>query len=146
MHQVCLVLKQVVDGLNDVSFTQHNSIPHVHELVFHFSFKPMHKMYALVKETLEESLLDIALIGKDFPIEYFGENRPYSLVSIIDVSRCETESYDVSAVIAKQMKFEAMTPSHSAFTTLGYPLEYLIKVSPHVMTNGHHCTVYKADA
>lgn len=55
MHQVCLVLKQVVDGLNDVSFTQHNSILHGHELVFHFSFKSMHKMYALVEETLEES-------------------------------------------------------------------------------------------
>lgn len=63
----------------------------------------MYEMYSLVKETLEEFLLDIASVCKHLSIEYLGEDRPHSLVPVIDIRPCKTEGYNLSSIVAQQV-------------------------------------------
>ena len=42
-------------------------------------------MDALVEEVLKELLLDVALIGKYFAVEHFGEDLPHPRVPVVHV-------------------------------------------------------------
>lgn len=103
MHKVCFVLEQFVNTLNDVPFSEHDFVPHGHESVLHFGFQSVYEMYSLVKEMLEEFLLDIASVCKHFSIEYLGEDRPHSIVPVIDIRPCKTEGYNLSSIVAQQV-------------------------------------------
>jgi hypothetical protein len=50
MHDVCLILEQLVDALDDIPFAEHDFIPHGHEPVLHIGLDPMYEMYALFEE------------------------------------------------------------------------------------------------
>lgn len=84
-------------------------------------------MYAAVKERLEEFLLYISPVGEDLSIKMFGKHAPYSVITFVNVSRCQTESYDLSGVVADEVQLEAVAPSHRAFSIFARPANTLLK-------------------
>lgn len=44
MHEVCLAFEQLVDAFYDVSLSEHDFVPHGHELVFHVGLEAMHEV------------------------------------------------------------------------------------------------------
>ena len=143
MYKIGLVLQQVVDALDDVSFAEHDLIPHGHELVFHLAFQTMHKVYASVKKVLEEFLLDVAPVGEHLSVEFFCEHFPYTGVPVINIGTCETECYNVPLVVAHQVQLEAVTPSHRALPVLGQAGEHLVEMPPYVVAHGYHRAVHE---
>ena len=103
VHDVGLVLNQVVDTLYDAPLSEHDFVPHEHETVLHVSPQSVHEMYAPVKEILEKCLFDVPLVSEDFAIEFLGKNRPYPFVPVIHICTCKTERYNLPTVIAHQM-------------------------------------------
>jgi len=85
MDKVGLVLEQFVDAFYYISLAQHHLVPQGHKLVFHVRLEPVNEMDALVEEVLKELLLDVALIGKYFAVEYLGEDLPHPRVSVVHV-------------------------------------------------------------
>ena len=77
MHEVGLVLQEVVDALDDVPFTQHYLVPHGHEPVPHVCPQSMHKVYTSLKESLEEFFLDVAPVGEYLSVKLFLEHLPH---------------------------------------------------------------------
>ena len=71
-------------------------------------------MYAAVKEQLEEFLLYISPVDEDLSIKMFDKHTPYPVITIVNVSRCQTESYAFSGVFACEVQSEAVTPFHRA--------------------------------
>ena len=45
----------------------------------------MNEVDALVEEVLKEFLLDVTLVGKNFAVEYFGEDLPHPRGSVVYV-------------------------------------------------------------
>ena len=80
MHKISLVLKQLVNALDDISFPEHNLFFNRHEFVLHVRLESMYEMYPLIKKGVEEFLLDVASVGKDFPIQYLREHVPYTVI------------------------------------------------------------------
>lgn len=103
-------------------------------------------MYAAVKERLEEFLLYISPVGEDLPVKMLGKHAPYYVITIINVSRCQTESYNLSGVITDEVKLEAVAPSHRAFSTFCKTGKHLVDMPPEVMAYRNHCTVYESNA
>lgn len=48
----------------------------------------------------------------------------------------KTERYDFATVIAHQMKFESMTPSHCSLSIRSHSLENLVGIAAQVVTHG----------
>jgi hypothetical protein len=57
MHKVGFIFEQLIDTFDDVPFSEHNLVPHGHELILHVGFEPTYEMDALIKEVFEEFLL-----------------------------------------------------------------------------------------
>ena len=146
MHEVGLVLEQLGYAFDDVPLAEHDFVPHRHQLVLHVGPQPVHEVYALVEERLEEFSLDIPPVGEYFPVEVLGENAPHPLVPVVHVRPCEAERYDLPGVVAQQVQLEAVAPSHRAFPILGEPGEHLVEVPPNVVAHGDHGAVDKRDA
>lgn len=144
MHDVGLVLQQVVDALNDTPFPQHYLVPHTHEPVLHVSLQPMHEVYSMVEQALEQFLLDISPVGKDLSIEFPCKHAPYTFVPVINVCTCKTERYDVSAVIAQKVQLETVAPSHRPLAVLRNSVEDLVGIAPQIMAHRYHGGVHKA--
>lgn len=51
IHNVCLVLRQVVDIFCDAPLAKNNLDPHGHEPVIHICTQSVYKMYATVKDS-----------------------------------------------------------------------------------------------
>ena len=103
-------------------------------------------MYAALKERLEEFLLYISPVGEDLSIKMFGKHTPYPVITIVDVSRCQTESYDFSGVVADEVQLEAVAPFYRAFSIFCKTGKHLVEMPPEVMEHGNHCTVYESNA
>ena len=103
VHDVGLVLNQVVDTLYDAPLSAHDLVRHGHETVLHVSPQSVHEMYAPVKEILEKCLFDVPLVSEDFAIEFLDKNRPYPFVPVIHICTCKKERYNLPTVIAHQM-------------------------------------------
>ena len=146
MHEVCLVLEQLVDTLDDVPLAEHDFVPHRHKLVLHVCPQPVHEVYALVEERLEEFFLDIPPVGKHFPVEVLGEHAPHPFVPVVHVRPCEAECYDLARIVAQQVQLETVAPSHRAFPILGEPGEHLVEIPADVVAHGDHGTVDEGDA
>ena len=80
MHKISLGFKQLVNALDDISFPEHNLFFNRHELVLHVRLESMYEMYPLIKKGIEEFLLDVASVGKDFPIQNLREYVPYTVI------------------------------------------------------------------
>lgn len=74
-------------------------------------------MYAALKERLEEFLLYTPPVGEDLPVKMFGKHAPFPVITIVNVNRCQTESYDLSEVITDEVQLEVVAASHRAFST-----------------------------
>ena len=103
-------------------------------------------MYASVKELLKEFLLYISPVGEDISVKMFGKHAPYPIITIVNVSCCQTESYDLSGVIVDELQLEAVAPSHRAFSIFCKIGKHLVKMSSDVMAHGKHCIVYESNA
>ena len=104
MHEISLAFKQLVNALDDISFPEQNLLLKRHEFVLHVRLKSMYKMYPLLKKGVEEFLLDVSPVGKDLSVQNLREHVPYTVIPVIYVSSCKTESYNLSGIVAKQMK------------------------------------------
>lgn len=144
MHNIGLVLQQVVNALDDTSFPQHYLVPHTHESVLHVSLQPMHEVYSPAEQILKQFLLDISPVGEDLSIEFPCEHAPYALVPVINVCFCKTECYDISTVIAQKVQLETVAPSHCPLAVLGNPVEYLVGIASQIVAHRYHGGVYKA--
>lgn len=114
-------------------------------LFFIFAFKPCTRCMPRSKRRLEEFLLYISPVGEDLSIKMFGKHAPYSVITFVNVSRSQTESYDLSGVVADEVLLEAVAPSHRAFSIFCKTGKHLVEMSPEVMAHGNHCTVYKSN-
>lgn len=146
VHDVGLVLQQVVDALNNASLAEHDFVPHGHEPVLHISPQSVYKMNTPVKEVLEECLLDVAPVGEDLPIEFLGKYRPYPFVSVVHIRTCKTECYNLPAVVAHQVQFESVAPSHRPFPVHCHIPEDLVGIASQVVAHRYHRGVHETDA
>lgn len=146
MHQVRLVLQEVVDAFDDAPPPEHELVPHRHELVLHVGPQSMHEVYPLVEKAVEQPLLDVPPVGEHLPVEFLGKHRPHALVAVVHVCRCQAERYDFPTVVAQEVQLEPVAPSHRAFPVLGEPLEHLVHVAAHVVADGYHGAVHEAHA
>ncbi len=103
-------------------------------------------MYAPVKERLEEFILYISPVGENLSVKMLGKHAPYPVITIVNVSPCQTESYDLSRVVADKVQLEAVAPSNHAFSIFYKTGKHLVKMSPEVMAHWNHCTVYESNA
>ena len=101
MYKVRVVLKKLIHALDDISFSQHNLVPHRHMFILHLCFKTMHELNTLTEQTLEEFLFDISSVSKYLSIEHLCKYSPYSTILVIYVCPCKTECQHFSGIIAK---------------------------------------------
>lgn len=146
MHDVCLVLQQVVDALNNMPFPEHYPVPHRHEFVLHVRLQAVNQEYALIEKALEEFFPDVSPVGEDLSVWDFREDAPYPHIPAVNVCACQTECYDISLVIAHHVHLEPVTPSHRSFSVFGHACEHLVEVSPHVVAHRYHRAVNESDS
>ena len=101
VYKVRVVLKKLIHALDDISFSQHNLVPHRHKFILHLCFKTMHELNTLTEQTLEEFLLDISSVSKYLSMEHLCKYSPYSTILVIYVCPCKTECQHFSGIIAK---------------------------------------------
>ena len=101
----------------------------------------MNEPDTLTEQTLEEFLFDVSSVSKYLSIENLGKYRPYSTVPVIYVCTCKTESYHFTGIIAEQMQFESMTPTHGTLAVLGKTGKHLIEIPFYIVTYRNHRTV-----
>ena len=100
VNKVGLVLEQFVNALDDVSFPQHDLVPHRHQFVLHLSLEPMNELDTLTEQALKEFLLDVSSISEDLPKQDLCKHRPYSAIPVIHICSCKTERYHFTRIIA----------------------------------------------
>ena len=86
-------------------------------------------------------MLNISSVSKDLSIEHLCKYIPHPAIPVIDVGPGKTECDYLTRIIAKQVKFEAMTLVHSPFSVLGEPRKDLIEIPSYVVTYGDHCAI-----
>ena len=101
----------------------------------------MHKLNTLTEQILEEFLLDVSSVSKNLSVENLCKYRPHSTIPVIYVCSCKTECYHFTGIIAKQMQFESMAPTHGTLSVLGEPCKDLVKVPSYIVTYRNHRTV-----
>ena len=101
----------------------------------------MNELNTLTEQILEEFLFDVSSVSKYLSVENLCKYRPHSAIPVIYVCSCKTECYHFAGIIAKQMQFESMTPTHGTLSTLGEPCKDLVKVPSYIVTYRNHSTV-----
>ena len=134
VNEVGFVLEQFIDTLDDVSFSEHDLVPHGHKLVLHVGLEPMYEMDSLA----EEFLLDISSAGKHLSIEFLGEHFPHPAIPVVDVCSREIKGYNLPRVVAQQVQLEAVTPSHGTLPVPGQPIEDFVEVASDVVAHRDH--------
>ena len=71
----------------------------------------------LSKSDLKSSCFIHPPVGEDLPVKMFGKHAPFPVITIVNVNRCQTESYDLSGVITDEVQLEVVAASHRAFST-----------------------------
>ena len=88
-------------------------------------------------------MLDIPSVCKDLSIEYLCKYIPHPAIPVIHVGSGKTECDYLTRIIAKQVKFEAMTPAHSPFSVLGEIRKELVEIPSYIVAYGYHRTINK---
>ena len=138
MHQLCRILEHVVNCLDNASFTQHNLVPHGHEFILHVGSDASHQVDSVLEKHIEEFGRDVSSVGKEFPVKSPCQIRPHLRVFVIHVGPCKTESDELPSVVADQMQFETIAPSHRSLSVSSQSLEHLVGIAPEVVTDRHH--------
>ena len=74
-------------------------------------------------------------------MEHLCKYIPHPAIPVIHVGSGKTECDYFARIIAKQVKFEAMTPAHRPFSVLGEPRKDLIEIPSYVVAYGDHCAI-----
>ena len=74
-------------------------------------------------------------------MEHLCKYIPPPAIPVIHVGSGKTECDYFARIIAKQVKFEAMTPAHRPFSVLGEPRKDLIEIPSYVVAYGDHCAI-----
>ena len=146
MHNLHRVLEQVVDRLDYVPLSQHHPVIEGHELVLHVAPQPRDQLYAVPEEEFEEPFRDVALIREELAVEPLGQHLEHFGVVVAHVCAREYKREDLAPVVADQVQFEAVAPSHRALAVSGHALEHLVGVTPEVVAHGYHRRVDECDA
>ena len=101
----------------------------------------MDELNTLTEQILEEFLFDVSSVSKYLSIEYLCKYRPDSAVPVIYVCTCKTECYHFTGIIAKQMQFESMAPTHGTLATLSKTEKDLVKIPSYIVTYRNHRAV-----
>ena len=141
VNKVGLVLEQFVNALDDVSFPQHDLVPHRHQFVLHLSLEPMNELDTLTEQALEEFLLDVSSVSEDLPKQDLCKHRSYPAIPVIHICSCKTECYHFTGIIAEQVQLESMAPAHGTLSVLGKAGKDLVVISSYIVTYGYHCAV-----
>lgn len=128
LHELYFVFEQVVNRLNNISFSEHHFIIKGHKPVLHVRLNFVYKPDTVIKQGVKQLGRDVASVCKDLSIQVFCQYFPYLWIPVVNIRSCKTGCYDFSPIIAQQMKFEFMTPSHCAFAIGGHPFEYLVGI------------------
>lgn len=80
MLNLCDVLKFIIDGLDNVPFTQQNPVIHRSETAVHVVFQLGYQLYAINEELVEKVLADIAFIAHKFTIDKLHDSSYFSEV------------------------------------------------------------------
>lgn len=136
----------MVDALDNIPFPKHDFVPQRHQLVLHVVSKSCHQMHPIGKERIEQLGRDVSSVGKKFPVNSLTQYCPDLRVSVIHVSSCKTEHYNLPSVVADKMQLEAVAPSHRALTVCGKAGKNLVGISAQVMANRYHGRVHKGNA
>ena len=101
----------------------------------------MNELNTLTEQILEEFLFDVSSVSKNLSIENLSKYRPHSAIPVIYVCSCKTERYHFAGIIAEQVQFESMTPTHGTLSVLGETCKDLVKVPSYIVTDRNHRTV-----
>ena len=101
----------------------------------------MNKLDTLREQAFEEFLLNISSVSKDLSIEHLCKYIPHLAIPVIHVGPSKTECDYLTRIVAKQVKFEAMTPAHRPFSVLGEPRKDFVEIPSYVVAYGDHCVV-----
>ena len=134
MHDVRLVLEQLVDAFDDVPLAQHQPVLHV-------GLQSEDKVYPV-----EEFFLYVAPVGEHLPVEVLCEHAPHAPVPVVHVGRRQAEGDDVARVVAEQVQLEAVAPSHRALAVLGNAREHLVETFPDIVAHRYQRAIDERDA
>ena len=146
VYQLCRIFEHVIDGLYDAPLSQHDFVPHGHELVLHVASDARDQVYSVLKEHVEEPWRDVASVGEELAIEGLGQDNPDFWISVVHIGTCEAESDDFSPVVADEMQLEVVAPAHRPLPVSSQPLEHLVGIAAQVVAYGNHRGVHEADA
>ena len=74
-------------------------------------------------------------------MEHLCKYIPHPAIPVIHVGPCKTECNYLTRIIAKQVKFEAMTPAHRPFSVLGEPRKDFVEIPSYVVAYRNHCAI-----
>ena len=84
------------------------------------------------------NILSFGAVGKQLAIQTFSKNLEHLRILVTHIGSSKYKRYDFSPIIASQVQFESMTPSHGSLSVCSYSLEYFVRISSEIVTNGYH--------
>lgn len=140
------ILEFVIDGLDQRSFPQEDLVRDGHDLPLHVVLELGNQLNAIYKEFGEEVLADVPFVSHQLSEDLLDEGLVPQRLPIIDIARCDHEVQQVSFLVADQVEFEAIKPSHRALSTLGETFEDFVEMDALVPANAQRGAVHEADA
>ena len=140
------ILEFIIDGLNQRPLPQENLVRNGHYLPLHIVLEFCNQLNAIHKEFGEEVLADVPLVSHQFAEDLLNKGLVPERFPIIDIARGDHEVQQVSLLVADEVEFEAVKPSHRALASLGEALKDLVKMDALVPANTQRGTVNETDA
>ena len=140
------VLQFVVDGLNQGPLAQKDSVRYGHDLSLHIALQLRNQLDAVHEELGEEILADVPLVADKFSEDLLDEGFVPQRLAVIDIAGREHKVQEVSLLVADEMQFEAVEPSHRALATLGKPFEHLVDMDSLIPADAQRRAVHETDS
>ena len=125
MFYIAYILKLVVHGLNNRSFSEQNFVMWVHQRIFHVLLDFRNHMYVINEKLLEEVLADVPSVCEELSEELLREFAIFQRCPVIYVSRRKLPLYDFSHVIDYKMQLESVEPAHRTLPLAAHPFVVL---------------------
>ena len=140
------VLQFVVDGFYDRPLAEEDFLPHAHQLVLHVAPDTCYQMYPFIPKNIEQFLWDVPLVGEQVSEQFAAQHVKHSSIPVIHIAFRQAEVQQFATVIADQMEFEAIKPTHCTFAQLCHSLEYSIGTNALIMADGNPGGIHEADS
>lgn len=138
MYDLCDILQQVVDGLNDATFSQHQFVVHGHELVLHVGPQSGHQVYSVLEEKVKQLLGNVPLVGKELPIEVLGQFGENFRIFVAHIGSREHERDYFPSIVAHEMQLESVAPSHGSLSVGRHSPEHSVGIPSQIVAHGNH--------